>query len=166
MFVFKNEQHKYLLGSLFREVAPDTRYVIFSLHDDIEGLINARRTFVELEDPTGHDWAKRYLGGSYEHWTKLIECRWFRQAYDEWMLELNARIKARSLKEIRALSESPDAPDPVRLAALKYLHGGESPTKRRVGRPTTDEVQGEIRRQVRESKDVQDDMERIGLKVI
>jgi hypothetical protein len=164
--MFKNDSNKYLLGALFRETSNNPEYVKFSLHESHPGLVNARKTFVELEDPTGYEWSMRYLGGNFEHWTRLIACSWFREAYDAWMLELNAKLKARYLAKIRATVEDEATPAAVRMAALKYLHTLDKPAKRSAGQPSKEEVAGELRRSVREAKAIAEDMERIGLKVV
>lgn len=164
--MFKNDQNKYLLQALFKEVALDPKYVKFSLHDSHPGLVNARKTFIELEDPTGYEWSMRYLGGNYEHWNRLMACVWFKEAYESWVSELNAKLKARQLSRIEALSVAEGVSDAVRLAALKYLHSEVKAPKRKAGAPSKEEVAGELKRATRESREIAEDMERIGLKVV
>lgn len=169
--MFKNDFNQYLLRPLFFEIAiklADEQKVTapkFSLHQDRPGLINCRRTFVELEDPTGYKWAMRYLDGSYEHWTRLMETTWFAQAYAEWMQELTAKLKSRALDAAKALSLDEETPPAVRLQAIKYIHQLDKTSFSR-GRPTQQEVTGEIKKSVREAQEVQEDMKRIGLKVV
>lgn len=167
---FKNINNMFLLGSLFYErnlLNPEQdrkpEYVKFSLHDDRPGLVNARKAFVALEDPTGYEFAMRYLNGSFEHWTRLMACDWFKEAYRLWMGELNAKFKAKAFRKIRDLADGDDTPPAVKLQANKYLHSLDKPTSNR-GRPSGEEVTGELKRLAEEARSVKEDMERIGLK--
>lgn len=165
--MLKNASNKFLLGSLFREIAPYPTYVKFSLDNDHEGLVNARRTFVALEDPTGYKWAMRYLGGSYEHWQRLLLCPWFQEALKGWLDELKAKLLMNALEEMKDLIASDETPGATKLAASRYLaEAGWEPKKTTRGRPSASEVAGELKRTARENREVQDDMERIGLKVV
>jgi hypothetical protein len=165
--MLKNASNKFLLGSLFREIAPTDQYIKFSLDNDVPGLINARRTFVELEDPTGYKWAMRYLGGSYEHWQRLMACSWFQDAYKGWLDELKAKLQMNSLEELKDIIAEEGAPAATRAACARYLaEAGWEPKATKRGRPGASEIAGELKRAVRESREVQDDMERIGLKVV
>ena len=69
---YKSQNNAWYTKSLFREQAAfytnDRKIIdpVFTLYNDSPGLINARKTFVELGDPSGYKWAMLYLG-DYEH---------------------------------------------------------------------------------------------------
>lgn len=140
----------------------EDKYVpVFSLYGPVDGYIDARATFIELRDPTGRLWAERYLG-SFEHWKRLSESSWFAPELTKWREELNAIFTSEAILRIQqiAASESTQA-----LAASKYLaEQGWVSSKR--GRPTKAEIQGELKREVRKLEAHEEDMARIGLKII
>lgn len=135
---------------------------VFSLYDDKPGLVNCRKTFVELGDPTGYKWAIRYLG-DYEHWKRLTRCSWFKDAYDVWMNELKMKLQSEALDTIRGISQSENPAQA--LVASKYLASFEWEKKGR-GRPSKEEVQGELKQAAKMLSEEDKDFERIQLKVV
>jgi len=133
---------------------------VFSLYYDKPGLINAKDTFVELNDPTGYKWAIEYLG-SWKHFQALLETPWFREAYSVWLEELQAKTAAEALIRIKEIAESGGQ---QALAASKYLVEQGWLSKR--GRPSKAEIRGELKKAVEINETTKEDMERIGLKVI
>ena len=152
-------------AALFLEAPGDKGSdVKFSLHNDVEGLINCRRSFVYEGDPTGYLWALKYLD-SYKHFERLLESTWFKDAFDQWVRELNMKNRADAIKKIKDIAQSGN--DTQSLQASKYLAevGWEKQTGR--GRPSKEELKGELKRLADLSQQTTDDLERIGgLKVI
>lgn len=145
------------MGEEFR-----TRPPVFSLNVDKPGLINARTTFVELMDPTGVEWADKYLG-SYRHWLKLCEKEWFAAALDGWLAEIKMRQTAISIKKIQEIAAGDSAQS---INANKYL-AEEGWKKSGRGRPSKAEMDAELKKNVKAIEDTADDLARIGgLKVI
>lgn len=135
---------------------------LFDLYDDRPGLVNCRTTFVALKDPTGRKWALTYLG-DWTHWLRLMRCPWFREAYESWIVELNLQLKSEAINKIMELmsSENPSQA----LAAAKFIATkGYDQTPR--GRPSKAEVDGEVKRAAEALAVEDEDMQRIGLKVI
>ncbi len=133
---------------------------VFSLYYDKPGLINAKDTFVELNDPTGYKWAIQYLG-SWRHFQELLKAPWFREAFSVWLEELNAKTASEALVRIKEIAEQGGQ---QALAASKYLVEQGWQTKR--GRPSKAEVRGELKKAVEMNETTIEDMARIGLKVI
>ena len=137
---------------------------IYTLHHDVPGLVNFRRVYVDLGDPTGYALSQRYLE-SYDHWLLLMKAPWFRDAKKVWDIELDAKLKSQGMNAIRNLSDGADDVSPaVQLQAAKYLanleHRKESKPSGR-GRPSKEEVQGELKRTAAADKDISDDLARI-----
>lgn len=134
---------------------------VFSLYDDKPGLINARKTFVSENDPTGWKWCMKYLG-DWDQWTKLLKCKWFAEAFEIWRDELKTKVQSEALDRLReiSVSESPQA-----LQAAKFLATFEWERKTR-GRPSKAELDAEMRRLTNTLTEEDDDAQRIGLKVI
>ena len=166
-YKFRNDNNQRYTKQLFHEqnvqVQEGVRAInpIFSLHDDKPGLINFRKEYVADEDPTGFTTASRLLE-NYDHWLLLMKSPWFREAKAIWDLELDAKLTSRAFRKIQevAVSDSPQA-----LVAAKFLANKEYKEKRNAktnrGRPTNEEVEGELKREVARAKDFRDDLERI-----
>ena len=127
------------------------------------GLIHAKNTFIELGDPTGYQWAIKYLG-SWEHWLLLSKQRWFREFVDEWRDELDMKQKAEAIQVIKEIALSSDSKNA--LPAARYLaERGWDKTSGK-GRPTKEQVAAELKHEVRQRTQIDDDAERIGLTMI
>lgn len=135
---------------------------VFSLHEDRPGLVNCRKTFVDLRDPTGYKWAMTYLG-DWNHWLRLMRCHWFQEAYEIWIAELNMLLKSEAVAKVREimLSENPSQS----LAAAKFMATKEYDRATR-GRPSKEEVKGELRKAAEAISIEDEDLARIGLQVI
>ncbi len=138
--------------------------VRFSLHNDVEGLINARRSFVHEGDPTGYRWSEKYLD-SFQHFERLLESSWFREAFDQWCRELHMKNQSEAIERIKEIAS--EGADTQRLAASKYIaEEGWKRTSTR-GRPSKEDLKGELKRLTQIADVTNEDLERIGgLKVI
>ena len=162
---YRNTNGQFFTVNLFYErqylVVPEKRVIepIFSLlgHPD---YISFKDTFVELRDPTGYKWAMKYLK-SWRHWQKLLEAAWFVEYFNEAVAELKASLKSEAVaKLIRIASED----SPQALQACKYLASAEweKPAHNR-GRPSKEEMKGELRKTIQQWSTEQEDAIRIGL---
>lgn len=139
-----------------RDVSP-----VFSLHIDRPGLINARRTFIDLNDPTGYKWALEYLG-TWKHWEALQRAPWFVEAVSEWREELKIKMASESLTAIKEIA---DGSTSNALAANKYLVE-QGWLKSGRGRPSREELKGELKKRAEQLETTNNDLERIGLKLV
>jgi len=118
-----------------------------------------RELFIELGDYTGYKLAKEYLGG-YPHLERLLKCAWFAKCFNKWKEELFINTKAKALEKIVEISQTEGA---SALAASKYLANGEYleglETKR--GRPSKEELKGELKRQVEAVSSTNEDFKRM-----
>ncbi len=126
-----------------------------------------RTKFLELKDPVGVKFAEKYLGG-YMELERIMKFAWFKPYWDTWQKELRAILKSEALERIQAISAESSAQS---LNAAKYLANGdyieEGSAKR--GRPSKDELSGELKRQVKLIDEIDQDIQRMtagGLKVI
>lgn len=167
--MYKGKNNCWMTQSLFWDMwvslSPGNRHSdpVFTFDSDRLGptgvpLINFKRTFVELGDPTGYLWAMEYLG-SYDHLLYLLERDWFSSVFQEALEELQTKMRASALKRIVEIaSTSPN--ESQALAASKYLaeRGWE---KGKVGRP--EKVPAPLKREI---DIVESDAARLGLTVI
>ncbi len=132
----------------------------FTLNHDKDGYINARKSFVELGDPTGYKWAMEYLG-DWMHYLALCKCKWFKEALVGWQEELRIKVQSEALDVIRKVAASDDKQAAV---AARYLaeYGWEKKPSTR-GRPSKAELQGELKKAVEVLSVEDEDAKRIGL---
>lgn len=136
----------------------------FCLYGEVEGLISCEKTFIEVADPTGLRWAKKYLGG-YEHLQMLLRSVWFKEAFEAWKHELSLKSEMDALEIIREIAV--DQGNKARFQAAKFIidYNRKKPASKR-GRPSDEEVTGELKKEVEARKSILSDAERIGLRVI
>lgn len=100
---------------------------------------------------------------SWDHWSKLSNdtVPAIKSVIREWREELDIKLKAAA---IRALIQTSREPDAKGFNAAKYLADkGYAPQR---GRPSKDEVEREKKIQAGVNKDLEADMERLGLSVV
>lgn len=162
---YKDVMGRYLTLSLFYDMAqtrPRDEIIykpIFSLFEDKPGYINARKTFLALKDPTGYQWSIKYLG-DWNAFLRLLKAEWFRDAFEMWTNELEKLLQQEALQIIQSISRDPEQASPVRLQAAKYIANREW-DKRGRGRPSTEDVKGELKRAVDKISSEQEDFNRM-----
>lgn len=165
---YKSPSNSWLSRALFweewiqmtHEMRKDNLKPPFTLYHDRPGYISGRKTFVEFNDPTGYKWAMKYLG-DYAHWKALLKCKWFVEALDVWIDELETKIRSEALDKIKEIQ---DEGQPAQsLVAAKYLAGFEWKAKGTRGRPSKQEVAGELKRATAILETEKTDAQRIGL---
>ena len=165
---YKDKQNRWLTQALFYEPNLDRNPgctpfdPIFTLYSDRPGLISGRKTFVELRDPTGRRWAEKYLG-DWEHWLRLLKAPWFQTALEVWQAELREVLRSEAFARIYSAMDSENPAQS--LAAAKFI-ATEEFHKDKAGRPSKEKLHGELKRAVEQFTIEDEDMERMGLKVI
>ena len=101
--------------------------------------------------------------GSWDHWNKLANdtIPELKNMIQGWRDELDIRLKALGLKALIHASRDNDAKG---VQASKYLVEKGYIQKR--GRPSKEEVERELKANTKAKKELNDDLERIGLKVV
>lgn len=164
---YKGTQGHWLTRQLFADVDYPARedgrkqYApVFSLYGLISGFIDCRSTFVELRDPTGYQWAMKYLG-SYEHWSVLSQTNWFKPELEKWIEEIETIFTAEAIQKVREIASGDSAQS---LPAAKYM--AERGWEKTRGRPSKSEMNKELKKHVERITEHDEDAKRIGLKVI
>jgi hypothetical protein len=122
-----------------------------------------KSVYLSMEDVTEYNFAIATLG-SYKHWERLIESPIIRKHIDQWRKELNLKLKARAMK---AIINAATVDEKSSFQAMKYLADNEYlDRKSKRGRPSKEEINAELRKEVETSKTFRDDAERIGLKLV
>lgn len=156
----------YLRGLFFEETGADKSTVLYTLkREDHLGYLSLYRLYMESQDPTEYHFAVSHLYG-WDHWEILQECTWFKAHIAQWRRELEAKIRAEALVNIRVLA---DTEKPTSFQANKYLLDGSwkgtDVSKRGKGRPTKADIQNAAGELARASQEAKDDYERIMGKV-
>lgn len=170
MIEFKNAANGWYTASLFYEkcldngTASEAPYCLYSDPSRTKGRIDCQKTFVEVGDPTGVKWSEKYIGG-YNHFMFLMKASWFREAFEFWNENLSKKNEVEALEIIKEISK--DETSKARFQAAKFMvdYSTKKPSTKR-GRPTQEEISGELKKEVEARKSTVDDAERIGLRVI
>lgn len=165
---YKSDNGMWYTEALFFDrmaVKPQDQWPIqplFTLFDRRDGYRCACDDFIDLEDPTGYQWAMTYLG-DYNHWERLMRTPWFPEVFAEWQRRLAIKQQAQAIATIRAISATSG---PQALAAAKYLAEEGWRPKATKGRPSKAQVDIEMKKLTKAQQEVNDDAARIGLKVV
>jgi hypothetical protein len=117
------------------------------------------KLYMEMEDVTEWEFAMAYIG-SWETWQNIVNAKWFQPIITRWRKELELKLKARHLKQIKELAEGTGKD---KLTANKYLldkgYTFEDQPKR--GRPSKTEIQEKVNQIAEFEKETQEDLQRI-----
>ena len=149
-----------LLPTEMRKIEP-----MYTLYEDKGDLPNFRKLYVQMGDPTGYALAQAYLE-DYSHWNLLMKSAWFREAKEVWDAELDAKLKSEAMTAIRQLANGGDeVPIASQLNAAKYLANGEHRKAQQAkpvrGRPSKEEVTGNLKQMSADEASIADDLKRI-----
>jgi len=167
---YKDTMGRYRTQSLFWEMRDESMAPIWCMKD--YDLVKEKTTYPSLKKiymaydhvpGFEYDFAMDHFG-SWDHWLKLCSCRTDRikDMIQEWRNELDIKLKAVGLKAIIASSVDNDAKG---LQASKYLVEQGYAVKK-AGRPSIEDIERELKTDAKAAKERQEDLERIGLKVI
>lgn len=140
---------------------------LFSLNHDVKGLINFRKEYVRDGDPTGYKTGTRLLE-NYDHWLLLMRTNWFSEAKKVWDVELASKMDSEAVTVLTDIMRGgEDVKTSERIAAARILLGkaktiGKPEKKDPVrGRPSKEEIEGNLVNLTKEEKTLQDDLKRI-----
>lgn len=149
--------------SLFIEYPSEGLDPLWTIKDrSFKGYKSLKQIYLSYEHIPGYeyDFAMDTLG-SWEHWDKLCTSSGLRKVFQDWRTELEIRNKATAMRSlIRSATEASAAG----INAAKYI--SEAGYARKRGRPSKEEVERERKIQAGVDKELEDDMERLGLKLV
>lgn len=154
-----------LTKALFYEETKDKSRVLYTLADeDREGYPSLYRLYMELGDLTEYEFATKHFY-NWDHWKQLCTLEWFIPHIARWREELDLKTKAEALKRIKEEAKDPKAKNTFSANKILIDRSWENskpkaPT-RKAGRPTREEVQGELKREVSEAKILDEDWKRV-----
>lgn len=171
--VMKDKMFRYRTTSLFWETRTSIRPTeidydpIFTLKD--RDIIKDGVTLYSLKNIyMAYDHIPEYeyefaldVFGSWDQWQRLANDSTIRTHIKDWRLEVEVKLKAEAIRAMLAASREGDAKG---VAAAKYIADKGYSVKR--GRPSKEEVERERKISAGVSKDLEHDMERLGLSVV
>lgn len=168
---YRDTRNKFRTRSLFIEWELPPYPAYYTIGPDDRGPHRSlRRLYLETRDPTEKEFSENYLGGWDHHQLMLKGCKWYREMIEEWRVELRAVMKAEAIRTIRLLAANPKEKGATRLAAAKFLSTLGDPAtkptanpKSKRGRPSNEEVAGELKAAVRAKELLEEDALRLGL---
>jgi hypothetical protein len=134
---FKNSNGVRYTKGLFFETTPDNSTAIYTLkNEDHLVYLSLYKLYMALEDPTEYLFAQEYLDG-WEHWQAITRTNWFKPYVSRWRQELELKIKAIALRNIKAESRSSSK---NALSANRYLLEKGWIDKSPRGRPSNEDI--------------------------
>lgn len=135
--------------------------------DSDEGHLSLKRLYLEAGDVTEYNFAVSVFG-SYDCWSNLCECEWFKPHVEAWRNELPLLLQARAIEAARI------SDDPLSFNKNKWLYdayrnfhqSGEKSGARKRGRPSKEEIRRIAVEEARSKTTTAADAERLGLTLV
>lgn len=158
---FKDEKGRYITQGLFLEDKYNTNLAYYTLDGEDKNYKDVvypslKRLFLEEGDPTEYLFATKYLY-DWEHWQRLCKNALIGRHIDRWREELSLSLRADGISSIidAALTDK-------HYQASKWLADKGWEVKSR-GRPSKEEIEGELRKQADAEKEFSDDFKLLTL---
>lgn len=158
MSKFRNASNTRYTKSLFQELATEKDQILYSLKAEDAEFPSLYKLYISEEDLTEYTFANKYFE-NWEHWELISESLWFKPFLAKWRAELRLKLESQSL--IAILEEAKDRKSKNRFAANRIILEKIQKATPRRGRPSKEEVQGELKRQTHIERELQEDMKRI-----
>ena len=141
----------------------DALYWLYSKGDERPWL---KEEFLKLKDPTGVKFANKFFE-DWDHFQYMLRSQWFQDCYKSWQQELRATLKQEALEVIKTIMMEGSTQS---FAAAKFIatseYDEEGKSAKR-GRPSKEEVQGELKKAAKALSQTEEDYNRMmGLTVI
>lgn len=162
----KDKDGRWRTASLFIETNRDNYTPIWTTKDEdveVDGVMypSLKKIYFSYDHTPGleYDFAIESFK-SWDHWVKLCGSQ-LRATFAEWREELDIKLKANAVRSIIRVAKGTDA---AGANAAKYLAEKGYANKR--GRPSKEEVARERKVAAGVEKELEDDLERMQLKVV
>lgn len=162
----KDHLGRYRTYSLFIERPSENMTPLWSWKDDdviVDGVTypSLKKIYFSYDHIPGfeYEFAMATLG-SWDHWVKLNSSG-LRGIFAEWRHELEIKNKANAIRQLMQTAREPNA---AGANASKYLAESGYTSKR--GRPSKEEIEREKKVAAGLDKELESDIQRMGLKVV
>lgn len=159
---FKDAGGRFRTQSLFAEYQRDGYPAHFTLkREGLVGFINLYEKYMDIGDPTEYQVAIQ-LFGSWQHWNALKRSEWFMKHLRAWRYELIVKMESLRYYEMVENTTNPK----TAVSATKWLatrYGEPTNSTRKAGRPTKEEKETYLAQEARDSQELTEDAQRIGI---
>lgn len=155
----KDTMGRPLTQGLFLEIGYNTQYAVYTLEDEdktYKGTLypSLKKLYLKAGDPTEYTFAKAHLLG-WQHWRRLNENKALAIHFDDWREELEIAIRSEAI-----LGIIDDSAEDSSFQSKKWL-ADRGWVKEKVGRPSKQERERDIRVNERVSDALMADVERM-----
>ena len=158
---FKDEKGRYIVQGLFLEDSYNTDLAVFTYDGEDKvykgkTYISLKKLYLEFEDPKEYRFARKHLF-DWKHWQRMCKNSIISKHIEEWRKELELALVSDGVTAIIDLALSEKS-----YQAAKWLadRGWE---KDKVGRPSKEDVEGELKKRADEDAAFNDDFELLKL---
>lgn len=157
---FHNRQNHYYTKALFYDLSGSNKSkALYTLKDhDVGPFISLRNLYMDTNDLTEYAFANTYFA-NWEHWEQICQCAWFKPHIRKWRKELKTKLESMVLQAV--LEEAKDPKSKNRFSANKLIYDRLQKSHIIRGRPSKEEVEGELKRQTHAERQLQEDLKRI-----
>ena len=155
---FRNGSNARYTKSLFQELTNDPEAVLYTLKSEDTEVPSLYKLYIAEDDVTEYTFANKYFE-NWEHWDMIASASWFKEYVSRWRKELKLKLESLALQNI--IKEMRDPNSKNKYAASKTVLDQINKNKPLRGRPTKEEVKGELKRQTFAERQLAEDMKRI-----
>lgn len=148
---FKDEKGRYIVQGLFLEDRYNTDLAVYTLageDKDYKGKVfpSLKRLYLEHGDPKEYSFARKYLY-DWDHWQRICRNKICGLHVEKWREELELSLVSEGVQTLIDLAINDKS-----YQAAKYLadRGWDKSDR---GRPSKEEVEGELRKQAQQEKE-------------
>lgn len=143
---FKDEKGRYIVQGLFLEDRYNTNLAVYTLDGEdktYKGVVypSLKRLYLEEYDPKEYIFANKYLF-DWDHWQRMCRNAIIGRHIDKWREELELKLVSEGVASLIDLAMNEKS-----YQASKYLVD-MGWNKRARGRPSNEEIEGEIKKKV------------------
>lgn len=154
---YKDEKGRYIVQGLFLEDRYNTDLAVFTF-DGEDKLYKGKtypslkRLYLEHGDPKEYSFARKYLY-DWNHWQRLCKNAIVGKHIKDWRAELELSLVSEGVSALIDLALNEKS-----YQAAKYL-ADRGWDKEKVGRPSKEDIDGELKRQADAEKEFNDDFQ-------
>ena len=158
---FRNNKNQLITKNLFEELSANEDEIVYSLAREDGKFPSLYKLYMEAADLIEFDFAVKYFE-NYQHWKKLCQTAYFSPYIAEWRVELELMIRSKALGSLIKKSDSSTEIAKYLLNNnwVDKLHNN-NPTVNLRGRPSKEEIKGNLVLITNNAMKEQKDYERI-----
>lgn len=144
---------------MFQEFAgEDKSHILYNLKAEDTDHPSLYLLYIAEDDITEYTFANTYFE-NWEHWDMVSQSSWFKPFVLRWRKELRLKLESIAMKNI--VAEMKDRNSKNKYSAAKTVLDQINKSKPTRGRPSKEEVQGELIRQTHAERELIEDLKRV-----